>query len=290
MPLSKALSAFPEIFSKFYINMVKSGEASGKLSETLTYLADHLEREHEFKQKVTGAMFYPIFILVVFLGILLFLFIVIMPELTDILADAGGEIPLITQIVIAISDFLVENGWIAFVGIYSLVVFTIKYFTTEQGRRALDEFILKAPFFKDFFEKVYVVRFAESLSTLISAGLPIVKSLQITGDVIQNSVYRDAIEKISEDVEQGKQMSESMKKYPHLFSPILVQMTIVGEKSGRLGSSLINVVRFFRAELERTLERYISMIEPFMIIVLGGLVGGLVASVLLPIYNVSMSM
>ncbi len=290
MPLSKALSSFPEIFSKFYISMVKSGEASGKLSETLTYLADHLEREHEFKQKVTGAMFYPIFILVVFLGILLFLFIVIMPELTDILTDAGGEIPLVTQIVIAISDFLVENGWIAFVGIYSLVVFAIKFFTTEQGKRALDEFILKAPLLKDFFEKVYVVRFAESLSTLISAGLPIVKALEITGDIIQNSVYKDAVDQISADVEQGKQMSDSMKKHPHLFSPILIQMTIVGEKSGRLGSSLINVVRFFRAELERTLDRYISMIEPFMIIVLGGLVGGLVASVLLPIYNVSMSM
>ncbi len=290
MPLSKSLAAFPDIFSEFYISMVKSGEASGKLSETLTYLADHLEREYEFRQKLIGAMFYPAFIMVIFIGILLFLFVVIMPELTVILTDAGGDIPLITQIVIGISDFLVESGWFVVLGFYSVTVFGIKYFTTEQGREVLDEFILKIPVFKDFFAKTYIIRFSESLSTLITAGLPIVKSLEITGDIVQNKVYKDAIMKVAESVEQGKQMSEAMKKYPHIFSPILIQMTIVGERSGRLGSALMNVVRFFRAELERTLEKYISMIEPFLIIALGGMVGGLVGSVLIPIYNISLSM
>ncbi len=289
-PLSKALSDFPEIFSKFYISMVKSGEASGKLSETLTYLADHLERDYEFKQKVKGAMFYPVFILVVFLGIMIFLFVVVMPELTVILLEAGGDIPLVTQIVIGISDFLVNNGWFVILGIYSITVFTIKFFSTEQGRDILDEFILKVPGFKDFFTKVYIIRFSESLSTLITAGIPIVKSLEITGDIVQNRVYKEAILKIADSVEQGKQMSEAMQKYPDIFSPILVQMAIVGERSGRLGSALMNVVRFFRGELERTLEKYISMIEPFLIILLGGMVGGLVASVLLPIYNISLSM
>ncbi len=290
MPLSKALTSFPEIFSEFYISMVKSGEASGKLAETLTYLADHLEREYEFKQKVTGAMFYPLFILVIFLGIMFFLFIVIMPELTAVLLEAGGDIPFVTQIVIAISDFLIENGWFVALGLYSIVVFSIKFFSTRQGRDILDEFILKVPVFKNFFQKIYIIRFSESLSTLITAGLPIVRSLEITGDIVQNKVYKEAIADVSKSVEQGKQMSEGMKKFPHIFSPMLIQMTVVGEKSGRLGSSLTSVVNFFRAELERLLDRYISMIEPLLIIVLGGLVGGLVASVLLPIYTISMSM
>jgi len=290
IPLSKALSEFPEIFSRFYISMVKSGEASGKLSETLTYLADHLERDYEFRQKIVGAMFYPIFILVIFLGIMIFLFVVVMPELTVILLDAGGDIPLVTQIVIGISDFLVNNGWFVALGIYSVTVFTIKFFSTEQGRDILDEFILKVPGFKDFFSKVYIIRFSESLSTLITAGIPIVKSLEITSDIVQNKVYKEAILKIADSVEQGKQMSEAMQKYPDIFSPILIQMAIVGERSGRLGSALMNVVRFFRGELERTLEKYISMIEPLLIILLGGMVGGLVASVLLPIYNISLSM
>ncbi len=290
IPLSKALSEFPEIFSRFYISMVKSGETSGKLSETLTYLADHLERDYEFRQKIVGAMFYPIFILVIFLGIMIFLFVVVMPELTVILLDAGGDIPLVTQIVIGISDFLVNNGWFVALGIYSVTVFTIKFFSTEQGRDILDEFILKVPGFKDFFSKVYIIRFSESLSTLITAGIPIVKSLEITSDIVQNKVYKEAILKIADSVEQGKQMSEAMQKYPDIFSPILIQMAIVGERSGRLGSALMNVVRFFRGELERTLEKYISMIEPLLIILLGGMVGGLVASVLLPIYNISLSM
>ncbi len=289
-PLSKALSSFPEIFSEFYISMVKSGEASGKLAETLTYLADHLEREYEFRQKVTGAMFYPLFILVIFLGIMFFLFIVIMPELTGVLLEAGGDIPFVTQVVIGISDFLIENGWFVALGLYSIVVFSIKFFTTRQGRDILDEFVLKVPVFKNFFQKIYIIRFSESLSTLVTAGLPIVRSLEITGDIVQNKVYKEAIADVSKNVEQGKQMSEGMKKFPHIFSPMLIQMTVVGEKSGRLGSSLTNVVNFFRAELERLLDRYISMIEPLLIIVLGGMVGGLVASVLLPIYTISMSM
>ncbi len=289
-PLSKAFAAYPEIFSEFYISMVKSGEASGKLSETLTYLADHLEREYEFRQKLVGAMFYPLFILVIFLGIMIFLFVVVMPELTVILVDSGGEIPLVTEIVIGLSDFLVENGWFVILGVYSVIVFAIKYFSTRQGRDTLDEFILKIPIFKDFFFKVYIIRFSESLSTLIGAGLPIVRSLEITADIVQNKVFKDAILDISGSVEQGKQMSESMKRYPDVFPPILVQMSIVGEKSGRLGPALMNIVKFFRAELERTLEKYISMIEPLLIILLGGMVGGLVASVLLPIYNISLNM
>jgi len=288
-PLSRALALYPEIFSDFYVSMVKSGEASGKLSEVLLYLADHIERDYEFREKIKGAMFYPLFILVIFLGIMIFLFMVIMPELTAILIDSGAELPWVTEVIINFSDFLVNNGWFVLLGAYSIIVFAIKFFTTKQGRDIWDEFILKVPVFKDFFKKTYIIRFAESLSTLISAGLPIVRSLEITGDIVKNKVYKDAISKVSESVEQGKQMSEALKKYPDIFSPILIQMAIVGEKSGRLGSTLMNVVRFFRSELERTLDKYVSMIEPILIIVMGVGVGGLVAAVLLPIYNISMS-
>ena len=290
MPFSKALSAYPDIFSDFYVNIIKSGEASGKLSDSLTYLAEHIEREYEFRQKVTGAMFYPAFILVIFVGIMLFLFLFIMPELTDILLEAGGEIPTITQIVITISSFLEENGIFVLLAFIVLVAMAVKYFSTKQGRDMLDETVLKIPMLNDFFRKTYIVRFSESLSTLITSGLPIVKSLEITAEIVQNKVYREAILELAEGVEQGKQLSEGMKKYPKMFSPILIQMTIVGERSGRLGSSLTNVVRFFRAEIERTIDKYISLLEPLMIILLGGLVGGLVGSVLLPIYNISMSM
>ncbi len=289
-PLSKALALYPDIFSNFYVNIIKSGEASGKMSESLTYLADHIEREYEFRQKIIGAMFYPIFILVIFVGIMLFLFMFIMPELTQILLDAGGDIPLITQIVISISSFLEENGIFVFLGLAILIGLAIKFLKTEQGKETLDEFILKVPIFSDFFKKTYMIRFSESLSTLIMAGLPIVKSLEIVADIVNNKPYKETILMLSEGVEQGKQISEVMKKYPKMFSPLLIQMTIVGERSGRLSSSLDNVVRFFRAEIGRTLDKYISMLEPLMIVALGALVGGLVGSVLLPIYNISMSM
>ncbi len=289
MPLSKALSQYPEVFSEFYVNMVKSGEASGKLSEALRYLADHIEKEYKFQQKIRGAMFYPVFILIVFVGIMIFLFVGIMPELTDILLDAGEEIPAITQLVIGISDFMVERGWILAVAAYSITVFAIKFFTTSQGREMFDKFVLKAPVFRDFFKKTYIIRFAESFSTLIAAGVPIVKSLEISGEIVQNTVYKNAIFQIAENVEKGRQVSESMKKYPDLFPAMLIQMSLVGERSGRLGPSLMNVVDFLQDELQRTLDKYISMIEPALIISLGVLVGGLVASVLIPIYNVSMS-
>lgn len=289
-PLSKALALHPEIFSNFYVNIIKSGEASGKMSESLTYLADHIEREYQFRQKIIGAMFYPIFILIIFVGIMLFLFLFIMPELTQILIDAGGDVPFITQIVIAVSAFLERNGIFVFLGFAALVVLAIKFFKTEQGKEVFDEFIIKVPVLNDFFRKTFMIRFSESLATLITAGLPIVKSLEITAEIVNNKVYKETIVSISEGVEQGKQISEVMKKYPKLFSPLLVQMIIVGERSGRIAPSLNNVVRFLRAEVERTLDKYISMLEPLMIVALGVLVGGLVGSVLLPIYNISMSM
>ncbi len=288
VPLSKAFAIHPDIFSSFYVSMVKSGEASGKLSEIFTYLADHIEREYGFRQKLIAAMFYPLFILCVFGGVLMFLFIVVMPELTDILIEAGSEVPMITQIVMGISEFLREYGWFVFLGIYSAVVFFIKFFTTEQGKKIIDEFIFKIPSFGTFFKKMYVSRFAESISTLISGGLSIAHSLEITAEVMQNKVYKEIVLDIREGVEKGRQMSEVMNKYQNFFPPLLVQMVIVGEKSGRLSASLMSVVRFFRGEVERTINSYVSLIEPVLIIVLGGLVGGLVVSVLLPIYNMGM--
>ncbi len=290
MPFSKALSYHPDVFSEFYVSMIKSGEVSGKLSEALRYLADHIEREYKFQQKIKGAMFYPIFILVVFLGIMIFLFVGIMPDLTGMLLEAEGELPFITEIVVAFSDFLVEQGWIVTVGVYSFVVFSIKFFTTKQGREAFDRFVLKAPVLREFFKKTYIIRFAESFSTLITAGVPIVKSLEISAEIVQNVVYKEAILDIAKNVEKGRQVSESMRNHPEIFSPMLIQMSYVGEKSGRLGSSLLNVVDFLQDELQRTLDKYISLIEPAMIITLGVLVGGLVAAVLIPIYNISMSM
>ncbi len=289
MPFSKALSHYPEVFSDFYVSMIKSGEASGKVSEALSYLAEHIEREYIFQQKLKGAMFYPLFILIIFVGIMLFLFIGVMPELTNMLKDAGEDLPLATEIIMGASDFLVENGWVMIVAVYSTIVFSIKFFTTKQGREMLDKAFVKAPVLKHFFKKIYIIRFAESFSTLITAGVPIVRSLQISADIVQNKVYRGVILKIAEDVERGRQVSDAMQKFPDIFTPMIIQMSYVGEKSGRLGSSLTNVVKFMQDELSRTLDKYISMIEPLLIIALGVMVGGLVAAVLLPIYNMSMS-
>jgi type IV pilus assembly protein PilC len=289
MSFSKALSQYPEIFSDFYVNMVKSGEESGKVSEALSSLADHIEREYVFQQKVKGAMFYPLFILVIFLGIMIFLFVVIMPELTEMLLDAGEDLPLPTKIIMGFSDFLVENGWIVIVAVYSTIVFSIKFFTTNQGKELLDKAFIKAPVLKEFFQKIYTIRFSTSFASLTTAGVPIVKSLQISADIVQNLVYREAVLEIAVNVERGLQVSDSMKKRPDIFNPMMVQTAYVGEKSGRLGVSLSNMAKFLQDELSRTLDKYIGMIEPILIIMLGVMVGGLVAAVLLPIYNMSMA-
>ena len=284
-PFSKALALYPHIFSSFYVSIVKSGESSGNLSESLDYLAKHLEREYRLLSGVRGAMIYPIFIIVVMFIVLIAMVIFVFPHFTEILTQSQIELPLVTKIVLAFFEFLRKRGWILFGGIVGLAVFLWRYSKSPQGRKILDKFFLGLPLIGSFFKKIYLTRFAENLSTLISGGLPIVQSLEITGDIVGNSVYQKIILKTKEEVKKGRTISSVLSGYPDTFSPLVDQMVLVGEKTGTLEKTLEDIATFYQQEIERGIDNLLSILEPVLIVFLGLVVGFVMMAVFIPMYQ-----
>ena len=214
---SQALTAFPNLFSAFYVSMVKSGEASGTLSESLTYLADHLEREYHLASKIQGAMIYPILILVVVIGVLLLMMFFVIPSMSEVLLESGQELPFVTRMVIALSDFLRSWGWLAGLALLALGIFVFRYFKTINGKKFKDKYILRIPMLGSFLKMTYISRFAENLSTLISGGLPIVSALEITGEIVGNDVYQTIVFEVRDEVKRGERISRVLTQHPGEF-------------------------------------------------------------------------
>jgi len=283
--LSEALALFPKLFSLFYVNMTKSGEASGKLADIFIYLSDYLEKESYFQGKIRGAMIYPAFVLAVFFVVVSVLITYVIPQLSGVLKAGGQELPLITKIVIGSSDFVRANALIVIMAIIFMIVAIVFLFKSKRGKKFLGNVFLKTPLVDSFFKKFYLARFALNLSTLISAGLPIIQALDMTSKVISNDNYRKVISKTKEEVRKGETMSSVLGNYPDLISPLFYQMVSVGEKTGRLDSSLKNVVEFYQRDVDQGLNSFISLLEPVFIVLLGGVVGGVMAAVLMPLYS-----
>jgi len=286
-PFSQALSSHPKLFSPFYISMVKSGEASGTFSESLTYLADHLEKEYYLSSKIKGAMIYPALIVVVVIGVLVMMMYFVIPNMTKVLTETGQELPALTKVVIGFSDFFRSWGWALLLVVVGLFVGLMRYFKTNEGKKLKDKFLLRIPLIGPFLKMIYLSRFAENLSTLITGGLPVVQALEITGDIVGNDVYQAIISQIKDEVRKGQKISQVLIRFPNEFPPILVQMVTVGEKTGTLGESLTNVVDFYQKEIDRGIDNLLSIIEPLLVIFLGGLVAGLMAAVLMPLYKMT---
>ncbi len=287
VPLSKALGKYPEIFSIFYVNMVKSGEVSGNLPTILQKVADHLESEYAIRSKMMGAAMYPMVILIIFILIFIVLMIFVIPGLVKVLVESGQKLPIATQIIITVSNFFV-NFWYLVIGILlGLAGFFIYYPKTEKGKDLFDKLSLRIPIFGPFLKNLYLTRFAENFSTLISAGIPINEALEVVADLVGNNVYKNAINATKDRVVKGESISVVLAQQKEVISPLFVQMVSVGEKTGRLDSSLTNVVRFYKRETEIFVDSLSSIIEPILIIGLALMVGFLVAAVLLPIYQIS---
>lgn len=285
-PLSKTFSLYPEIFSSFYVNMVRSGEASGKLSEVFTYLADYLEKEYDFNRKVKGTLIYPVFLLVVFLGVIGVIVFFVVPQLSQFLAETDKELPGITRFLLTSSAFLRRWWFLLLLAPIGLAAFIYFYLKTKEGRIFFDRWLLKAPLLKNFLKSIYLARASLNLSTLVSGGLPIVQALEVTSHVVGNNVYRQIILEASEGVKKGEPISSLLARYPEEFPPLFIQMLVVGEKTGHLESSLRNTVDFYQKEVDRGLEDFMRTLEPTLIIVFGLLVGGLMASVMVPVYQI----
>lgn len=284
--LSDALSKRPNLFSPFYVNMVKAGEESGKLNETFLYLADYLDRDYELHQKVKKALTYPSFVVATFIAIMFGMFIFVIPKMAAMFAENGAELPTVTKIVLGISSFL-SDSWIIYVpGLIVAGWFFYRWSQTKNGAHKIDEFKSTVPVFRNLYQRIFLTRLADNMNTMLTSGVPIVRSIDITAAVVDNLVYKDLLERVSAKVQTGTAFSKALYEEP-LVPNILVQMVRIGEETGELGYILKNLAIFYKRELDNTIDTIIGLIEPAMIVGLGLAVGILVSSVLLPMYTLS---
>jgi type II secretory pathway component PulF len=286
--ISKALSRHPAIFSDFYVNMVRAGEETGKLNDTFAYLADHLDRNYEVVSKVKNALIYPAFVVTVFLAVMALMFTVIIPKIGLIILESGQDVPVYTDMVFAISNFFLDYGFLLIVVVIVLGYLALRYLRTTDGRHAWSHFKLGLPYFGELYRKLYLSVLTDNMNTMIVSGIPMVKALEVSAAVVGNDVYKEILNNTLIAVKGGSSLSQAFSQYPEIPT-ILVQMTKVGEETGELGSIFKTMARFYQREVINTIDTLVSLIEPAMIVMLGLGVGVLLASVLIPIYDIANS-
>ncbi|MBY0110751.1 type II secretion system F family protein [Patescibacteria group bacterium] len=285
-PISKAMSKHPKVFSGFYVNMVRSGEESGKLSQTFTYLADYLDRTYEVMSKAQNALIYPAFVIVTFVVVMGLMLTLVIPKISQILIESGQDIPLYTQIVIGMSQFLVNYGAFFLIAVAVGGFFAYRALQTEEGRLTFDSIKLQIPYLGDLYEKLYLSRIADNFSTMLVSGVPVVEAVEITSSVVENAVYEGILKDVAEDVKGGSSISDALSKHSEIPG-IMIAMIKVGEETGELGTILGTLAKFYRREVSNAVDTLVDLIEPLMIVFLGLGVGTLLAAVLIPIYNLA---
>lgn len=284
--LSDSLGKHPRIFDNFFINMVKSGEASGKLDEVLEYLADQTERSYDTASKVKGAMIYPVFVLIAMVVVGIVLMVKILPSLTGMLQESGMDLPVTTKIIIATSDFLVNYLWLVIVLVIGLVFLVRLYLKTDKGRRNWDSLTLRIPIFGKLVNYVVLTRFTRSLSTLLKGGVTITKSLEVVSGVVSNKVYEDILLRTLQSIKDGNPLSTVMNT-ESIVPKMVPQMISVGERTGKIDVVLDSITGFYTRESEKMLANLSSLMEPLIMVIMGIGVGIMVAAVIMPMYSMA---
>jgi type IV pilus assembly protein PilC len=284
--ISVALSKHPDIFSDFYVNMVRAGEESGHIDESFSYLADYLDRTYEVTSKAKNALIYPAFVIFTFIAVMALMFTVIVPKIGVIIKESGQAIPFYTKAVFFVSDFFVNNILYIIVALILLIGGGLWYVRTPDGRRWLSNTRLYIPYLGDLYRKLYLSRFSDNMSTMIASGIPMLKAIEVTAAIIDNETYRDILNDAITKVKSGSALSAAIQDHEEM-PRMLTQMIKVGEESGELGNILKTMSKFYQREVINAVDTLVGLIEPVMIVGLGLGVGVLLASVLMPIYNIA---
>jgi type IV pilus assembly protein PilC len=283
--LATAFRKYPQYFDALFCNLVEAGEQAGILDSLLDRLATYKEKIQAIKSKIKGALFYPISILVVAFVITAVIMIFVVPAFKGVFASFGGELPAPTQIVITISDGFVANWHIIFGAIYAMIYGMGQAFKRSKAVQiAVDKYALKVPVFGDLIKKSSIARWTRTLSTMFAAGVPLVDALDSVGGAAGNYVYSQATLQIQAEVSTGSSLTAAMES-SGVFPPMVTQMVAIGEESGQLDSMLGKTADFFEAEVDEAVEALSSLMEPIIMVFLGGLIGGLVVAMYLPIFK-----
>lgn len=285
--IAAALAKHPDVFSDFYVNMVKAGEESGKLTQVFAYMADYLDREYALTSKTKHALVYPAFVISIFIVVMILMFTVVVPKLSAIITESGQDVPFYTKIVMAISSFLVNYGIFLLIFFVVFVGYVIRLSRTKRGKEYLDQIRLSVPVVGTLYQKLYLARIADNMDTMLSSGIPIIRAIEITAAVVGNKRYQTVLLEAKEAVKAGKTLSASLANYPVEIPKIMTQIILVGEETGSMGSILKMLAKFYQREVDEAVDTLVGLIEPFMIISLGLGVGLLLVSILVPIYNIA---
>jgi type IV pilus assembly protein PilC len=283
--ISKSLGKHPKVFSDFYVNMVRSGEESGKLDQTFLYLADYIDRTYELTSKAKNALIYPAFILATFVAVMTLMLTVVIPKIGAILADSGQALPIYTQIILGLSTFLIDYGVFLLIALIIGGWFVYRYVQTPAGKLAFSRSQLSIPYVGALYRKLYLSRIADNMHVMLSSGISAVRALEITANVVENEVYEKILKEAIEAVKAGQPLSQTLGSHGGDVPAIFVQMIQIGEETGQMGNILERLAHFYNREVNAEVDTLVSLIEPILIVGLALGVGFLLAAVLLPIYN-----
>lgn len=287
--ISGALSKHQDVFSEFYVNMVKAGEEIGNLDKTFSNLAKYLDRQYTLTSKARNALIYPVLVVITFFIVMVLMFVVVIPKLSAIIKDSAQDVPVFTKIVIGISEFFVNYGFIVLIFFILFGMWVWWLSSTEKGKDYIDKTRLNIPVIGNLYRKLFLSRISDNLDTMLSSGIPIVRSIDITAKVVGSRIYNGILKDAAESVKSGTVLSAAFEKYPDQIPNIMIQMVKVGEETGSLGPILKTLGDFYKREVDDAVDTLVGLIEPVMIVVLGLGVGILLVSVLMPIYNIASS-
>lgn len=286
--IESSFEKYKGVFGEFFVAIVSVGEQSGTLPRSFLYLADYIERNAETTRTIRKALTYPIFVIVMFFVVMILMFVYVIPQISTILLQSGGDLPALTEIVIGISDFLKNNILTAlFIFIGAIATFSW-YVRTEGGKKSFDYFVVTVPLFGKLFRQFYLVRFSGNLGVMLSSGVPVVKSLDIIERVMSNTAYKELVQEVGKNVQQGSTLSASLENQP-LIGKNVSQIIRIGEEAGELTKMLEVITDFYDKQLKDTISTVLDLIQPTVIVLLGLGVGVLIGSVILPIYSISSS-
>lgn len=285
-PISTALGRHKDVFSDFYINMVRAGEEAGKLDETFAFLADYLDRNYEISQKARNALIYPAFVMATFIIVMILMMTLVVPHLASMLSEVGQDIPTYTKIVIGISTFFADYILLILILLVIGGGFLIRYSKTDDGKVLLSHVRLKIPYLGAVYQKLFLSRIADNLSTMLKSGIQILRGIEITGTVVGDPVYEEILTSAAREVKGGLPVSEALRRHPEIPG-IVVAMIKIGEETGNMGNILDTMAKFYRREVNNSIDTLVGLIEPFMIVFLAVGVATLLASILIPIYNIA---
>ncbi len=289
LSLSQALERQQPIFSDFYVSMVRSAEVTGRLEESMIFLASYIEKEANWKGKISTAMIYPAVLITMFVVVAGVMVAFVFPKIGPVFQDSGVQLPWMTQALLVAGSFLTNWWWLAIMLIAGIAFIVIDYFKSQEGKAVGNQLVLIVPVFGELFRKIYIARFSQSLSVLIKGGIPITQAIEIASSTIGNVVYEEILKDIAEGVREGALLSNLLSSYPKYFPLMVGQMAAVGESTGRVDEMMSKISDFYDNEVNDMMANLSELIQPILILIIGVLIGLLFAAILLPIYNLAQS-